>query len=136
MKYKGTTATASVKRSCDQEGEGEGKGRGHLLLPLLSLEFGTRQKKRYKIFFAYPSTRMHNNNVMVEGQARVANQETSMGKEVKEGGIYSINHSPHLCACRSLSVRRSACAMGPWPDLESVWECGPAWRAPPTKTKD
>lgn len=46
MKYKATTATASVKRSCDQEGEGEGKGRGHLLLPLLSLEFGTRQKKK------------------------------------------------------------------------------------------
>lgn len=29
---------------------------------------------------------MHNNNVMVEGQARVANQETSMGKGEREGG--------------------------------------------------
>lgn len=54
-------------------------GGGDLLLPSLSLEFGNRQQKRYKIFFAYPSTRMHN-NVMVEGQARVANQETKMGK--------------------------------------------------------
>lgn len=37
---------------------------------------------------------MHNNNVMVEGQARVANQETSMGKGERERGGYivSITH--------------------------------------------